>query len=77
MLANTEQVIAPKRETATLLKALRVKSELVAGGFALGELSRSASSHYNRDENIFSFFDFVVRERLFVCSGLHLYSVAR
>jgi hypothetical protein len=37
---RTQQVIAPKRETATFLKSLRVKFYIVAGGFALGELHR-------------------------------------
>jgi hypothetical protein len=37
---DSEQVIAPKRETATFLFSLRVKFYVVAGGFALGELRR-------------------------------------
>jgi hypothetical protein len=36
-----EQVIAPKRETATLLSNLRVKFYVVASGFTLGERRRS------------------------------------
>ncbi len=44
MQRHAEQVIAPKRETAIFLFGLRVKSYLVAGGFALGELRRSVSS---------------------------------
>jgi hypothetical protein len=41
MSRRAEQVIAPKRETATFLFSLRVKFYVVAGGFALGELWRS------------------------------------
>jgi hypothetical protein len=47
MSKQAEQVIAPKRETATLLKTLLVKSKLVAAGFALGELRRSTASPEN------------------------------
>ena len=43
-VGNAEQVIAPKRETATFLKTLRVKFYVVAGGFALGERRRWIAS---------------------------------
>jgi hypothetical protein len=37
-LSCRTQVIAPKRETGTFLFELRVKFDVVAGGFALDEL---------------------------------------
>lgn len=40
VLKDNQQVTAPKRETTTFLKTLVVKFYVVAGGFALGELSR-------------------------------------
>jgi hypothetical protein len=40
MRRTAQQVIAPKRETATFLKALSLKFNLIATGFALVELRR-------------------------------------
>ena len=43
-----EQVIAAKRETATFLSGLCIKSYAIASGFALGELLRSMASRMLR-----------------------------
>jgi hypothetical protein len=42
MSKQAEQVIAPKRETATFLSRCPLNSSLRVAGFALGELRRSA-----------------------------------